>query len=224
MSETKEPWLGELLRLAEAEDPVKTVKQGKILEAAIEIFSEKGYAATSTSEIAQRAGVAEGTIFRHYKTKKDLLLSIAGPIAAKMVAPFLMREFAKIIDFPYNWVEDFFRSIAKDRLIFARQNAKLIKILLHEVPFHPELLEQLKGMLTHIVFHRIEKVVLHFQAQGQVIEAPPWRIMRSAASLFIGMIVTHVFLVPEHPFDEDEEVERTLDILMHGISPAGRNA
>lgn len=47
-----------------------TPKQAKILQAAVEIFAEKGYAATSTSEIAKRAGVAEGTIFRHYKTKK----------------------------------------------------------------------------------------------------------------------------------------------------------
>src|SRR5690606_26788480 len=92
----QEQWLADLLRLAEGDDKKKTEKQVKILEAAVDIFSEKGYAATSTSEIAQKAGVAEGTIFKHYKTKKDLLLSIAGPIVAKVFAPFLMRDFAKI--------------------------------------------------------------------------------------------------------------------------------
>ena len=41
----------------------------RILEA-VDMFGEKGYASTSTSEIAKRAGVAEGTIFRYYKTKR----------------------------------------------------------------------------------------------------------------------------------------------------------
>ncbi len=218
MSDHTEQWLEDLIRLTEGDDQKKTDKQAKILEAAIEIFSEKGYAATSTSEIAQKAGVAEGTIFRHYKTKKDLLLSIAGPIATKLVAPFLMRDFAKLLDLPYNQADEFFRAIARDRVVFARKNVKLIRILFHEVPFQPELMEQVKSLVTNVVVNRIEKVIKHFQEQGQIIEAPPWRIMRSAASLFIGMIIFHVFLMPEFPFDEEEEIDRTLDILMNGIT------
>lgn len=219
MSDKKEQWLTDLIQLTEGYDQQKkTDKQTKILEAAIEIFSEKGFAATSTSEIAQKAGVAEGTIFRHYKTKKDLLLSIAGPIATKLIAPFLMRDFAKLLDIPYNRADEFFRVIARDRIVFARKNIKLIKILVHEVPFQPELMEQIKSLVTKVVVTRIEKVVKHFQEQGQLIEAPPWRIMRSTASLFIGMIIFHVFLTPESPFDEEEEIDRTLDILMHGIA------
>ena len=52
------------------EDGHLTEKQKRIVQAAIESFAEKGFSATSTNEIAQKAGVAEGTIFRHYKTKK----------------------------------------------------------------------------------------------------------------------------------------------------------
>lgn len=218
MSDGKEQWLLDLIQLTERDDKKKTDKQAQILEAAIEIFSEKGFAATSTNEIAQKAGVAEGTIFRHYKTKKDLLLAIAGPIATRLVAPFLMRDFAKLLDLPYNRVDDFFRAVARDRIVFVRKNVKLIKILFHEVPFQPELMEQLKNLLTNVVVNRIERIVKHFQDQGQIIEAPPWRIMRSAASLFIGMIILHVFLIPEFPFDEEEEIDRTLDILMYGIA------
>lgn len=39
-----------------------TAKQKLIIIAAIDVFAEKGYAATSTKEIAARAGVAEGNI------------------------------------------------------------------------------------------------------------------------------------------------------------------
>lgn len=208
----------DFIRFVEDDDKKKTDKQVKIIEAAIEIFSEKGFAATSTSEIAQKAGVAEGTIFRHYKTKKDLLLSIAGPIAAKLFAPFLMRDFAKLLDLPYPRIEEFFRAVLRDRLEFARNNVKLIKILAHEVPFQPELMEQIKSMATDIVVARVDKVVRHFQEQGQIIEGPSWRVIRSTASLFLGMIIFHVFLAPEFPFDEDEEIEQTINILLYGIS------
>jgi AcrR family transcriptional regulator len=78
------------------QDETLTEKQKKILESAIEIFAEKGYSATSTSEIAKKAGVAEGTIFRHYKTKKELLLSIVAPTMAKLVAPFVIKDLNKV--------------------------------------------------------------------------------------------------------------------------------
>ncbi|TXK87394.1 helix-turn-helix transcriptional regulator, partial [Parageobacillus sp. SY1] len=48
----EQQWLKELLKLNE-EDVKLSEKQIKILEAAIEMFAEKGYAATSTSEIAK---------------------------------------------------------------------------------------------------------------------------------------------------------------------------
>ena len=56
-----------------------TTKQKKIIESAILIFSEKGYANASTAEIARHAGVSEGTIFKHYGTKENLLLSLIIP-------------------------------------------------------------------------------------------------------------------------------------------------
>jgi len=86
------------------------------------------------------------------------------------------------------------------------------------VPFQPELLAQIKELFTHIVVARIEKAIRHFQATGALREMPPWRAIRTTVSLFVGMIVFHVFLAPEFPFDEDEEIERTLDILLHGIA------
>ncbi|RIX54003.1 TetR/AcrR family transcriptional regulator [Paenibacillus nanensis] len=219
MSDRKEEWLEELMRLADGDARKRTAKQARILEAAIDIFAAKGYAAASTSEIAQKAGVAEGTIFRHYKTKKELLLSIAGPIAVKLVAPFLMRDFAKLLELPYEKVDDFFRAVLKDRLQFARQNMKLIRILVHEIPFHPELLAQAKELFANIVLQRAQKVITHFQEKGQIIEAPPWIIIRTAISLFVGFVVSHLVLMPDEPFDEEQEIDRVIDLLMNGISP-----
>jgi AcrR family transcriptional regulator len=46
----------------------------EILEAALKLFSTKGFYNTTTKEISTRAGIAEGTLFNYFKTKEDLAL------------------------------------------------------------------------------------------------------------------------------------------------------
>lgn len=70
-----------------------TDKQKNILKAALILFAEKGYAATSTSKVAKEAGVSEGLIFRHFQNKEGLLNAIMQ--LAKAAAN---REFAGIIE------------------------------------------------------------------------------------------------------------------------------
>lgn len=53
-----------------------TEKQERILKAALELFAQEGFKATSTSKVAKRAGVSEGLIFRHYENKEGLLEAI----------------------------------------------------------------------------------------------------------------------------------------------------
>jgi AcrR family transcriptional regulator len=45
----------------------------KLLRAALELYTAEGYHATTTPAIAARAGVAEGTIYRHFSGKEQLL-------------------------------------------------------------------------------------------------------------------------------------------------------
>ncbi len=50
-----------------------TEKKEQILNTALELFADNGYAGTSTSKIAKKAGVSEGLIFKHFGSKKNLL-------------------------------------------------------------------------------------------------------------------------------------------------------
>jgi AcrR family transcriptional regulator len=50
----------------------RTVTSVRIVEAAVQLFSRKGYKGTSTREIAQLAGVNEATLFRYFSRKADL--------------------------------------------------------------------------------------------------------------------------------------------------------
>ena len=54
----------------------KPNKRALITDAAVEVFAEKGFHLARISDIARRAGVADGTIYLYFKNKEDLLLSI----------------------------------------------------------------------------------------------------------------------------------------------------
>ena len=47
----------------------------KIIDAAMVLIRDKGYAATTTKDIAREAGVNECTLFRKFKNKKEIILS-----------------------------------------------------------------------------------------------------------------------------------------------------
>jgi TetR/AcrR family fatty acid metabolism transcriptional regulator len=54
----------------------KTIRRETIIQAAIEVFSRKDFKAASVSEIARKAGVADGTIYQYFRNKEDLFFSI----------------------------------------------------------------------------------------------------------------------------------------------------
>ncbi|QQE77207.1 TetR/AcrR family transcriptional regulator [Alicyclobacillus sp. SO9] len=212
-----EEWVSSLI---ESNKEVKmTEKQAKIIEAAVEMFAEQGYSATSTSQIARKAGVAEGTIFRHYKTKKDLLISILAPTLSKFFGPFVIRNFKKVVDTDYENFEDFLRALMRNRLEFAVKNAAALKILIHELPFHPELRAEFTDHLFPRVSGRLEFIIQHFQERGELIELPPFTLMRMAASTMAGYILTRAVIMPESEWNDEEEIERVVQFIMHGLTP-----
>ena len=46
--------------------------KNQVSKAALGLFTRKGINATTTREIARKAGIAEGTIYRHFKSKSDI--------------------------------------------------------------------------------------------------------------------------------------------------------
>jgi len=51
-------------------------KRARIMEAAVKVFSERGFHSATVAEIAKAAGVADGTIYLYFKSKDDLLLRL----------------------------------------------------------------------------------------------------------------------------------------------------
>lgn len=61
----------------------KQDRPGELLEAALSLFVEKGYAATRVEEVAARAGVSKGTLFLYFPSKQELFKAV---VRANLVA------------------------------------------------------------------------------------------------------------------------------------------
>ncbi|MBA9088044.1 AcrR family transcriptional regulator [Fontibacillus solani] len=215
--EPMEQWIQELAKLDDS-DVKMTEKQLKIIQAAVEIFAEKGFAGSSTSEIAQRAGVAEGTIFRHYKTKKDLLLSIVAPMVSKLIGPFVWNEFKDVLEKDHSSLEEFLYDMAINRIKFTHKHLKIIKILLQEIPFQPDLKDAFKRQVGMKIFQRLSEIIEYFKSKGEVIDVPTQSVVRFIASSFIGLLASHFILMPDQPWDEEKEIRDMIQFIMNGLS------
>ena len=54
----------------------KEARPQELLDAALELFVEKGFSATRAEEVAARAGVSKGTLYLYYPSKEDLLKAV----------------------------------------------------------------------------------------------------------------------------------------------------
>ncbi|MGG0154304.1 TetR/AcrR family transcriptional regulator [Bacillus mycoides] len=214
----KKDWLEELVAATNTDK--RNERQMRILEAAVDMFGEKGYASTSTSEIAKRAGVAEGTIFRYYKTKKDLLFAVVMPTLTKFAAPFFVQAFAKeIFKTEYESYEVLLRVIIQNRFEFAKKHFPMIKILIQEVPFQPELKSEIQQLIETELLVHFKKLIAKFQEEGEIIEMPPSSVLRLTLSAVLGFLLTRFLLLPEEKWDDEVEIENTIQFILYGLTP-----
>ncbi|MBN1636937.1 MAG: TetR/AcrR family transcriptional regulator [Deltaproteobacteria bacterium] len=72
----------------------KTARKNKIIESALKIFAEKGFADATISEISKAAGVSDATVYEYFNTKEELLFTIPEEITEEPV-----RDMEKILPF-----------------------------------------------------------------------------------------------------------------------------
>ena len=115
-------------------------KEKKILDAAIGVISEKGFSAASTSEIARHAGVAEGTIFRYFKTKKGILRSILIHLGNVIAESLVVYGLNKIPD--QDSREDIragIKLVLKDRISIIDAVFPMLRIVITEAMYHDDI-------------------------------------------------------------------------------------
>lgn len=198
-----------------------TEKQKQILAASVKLFATKGFHASSTAEIAKEAGVAEGTIFRHYKSKKDILIAVVAPLLVKFATPFIIKDVRKIFsEQEKKSVAQVITQLVKNRLELIDANLKHFQIVIQEAFFHEELREALlqsvvkeaRGLATQFITARIES--------GELRPLPPDVVVRTFISMVFGMVYFKYVVDPEQYRErsEEEQIELAVDILLNGIA------
>ena len=189
----------------------KTVEERRqdILDAALKVFTRKGYNGSTTAEIARSAGVAEGTIFRHFATKKDLLIAVLKPKVLDGII-FLDKEHRDPVDF--------FKCFLRNRLELIKENDGLVRFMFAEAQYHSEVREALfRGILEQgisIVKPWFEKGV----EQGVFKSLPFIPTMRS----FMGMVMfygifNHAFTGVSSEETLEEAADQMLKLFFHGL-------
>ena len=196
-------------------------KEKKILEAAIAVISEKGFSASSTSEIARLAGVAEGTIFRYFKTKKDILRGILILLVNIIGAPLILDSFKKIL---FNEEQKDLRSIIKallqDRFALMEEIYPMLRIVATEAMYH----EDIRKILYEKIISRALEIFKLFReemvAKGLMNNnIDPMVASRSIYGNLVGFFVYRKFIGPMIDVEDFEtDLDHVVDIIMYGIA------
>ncbi|MCF6095207.1 TetR/AcrR family transcriptional regulator [Microaerobacter geothermalis] len=212
--DTLSKWLEEI-----KEEGDMTEKQRKILEASIKLFSEKGFHASSTSEIAKEAGVAEGTIFRHFKTKKDILVTLLAPLFMKLLSPYILKDVKRIMEDESLSAEEVLKKVFKNRLDLLEKNKDRIKIIFQEATFHPEIKEAIVEHIARQARAIAEVFVTKKIKEGEFRDLPTFTVVRTAFSMMLGYVFFKYALFPDETMslDEDVEIDTMIDIFLNGV-------
>ena len=194
----------------------KTEKQQKVLETAIRLFAEKGYANTSTAEIAKLAGVSEGTIFKHYGTKERLLLSIIAPFLRELFPQIAQEVVDEIFTEETETLEEFLRSLIKNRIQFITENRELFQVFMKELMYRDEFRHELFPYAMEYVPQKFKHVIERFKENGELRDLPSDVILLNVLTFMSGFLITR-FILREDFTVTDEEIEHAVQFLMKGI-------
>lgn len=201
----------------------------RIVAAATELFAAQGYDGTTTAAIARRAGIAEGTIYRHFNSKKELFIAC--------VKPVVEESFRRGLDGAQEGADlrRIIRTFLESRLQMFASHPDAFNILFTEAPFHPELAELL---LEQVLF---EQVAESGPALAQLLQSPELRRTPKILLLGFGVTVASWFIYQfrdrlgemqrrlpaparlETPFQSETLLDELTDFVLYGIAgePAG---
>lgn len=194
-------------------------KHWKIIEAAIRVFSEKGFAAGRTSEIAKEAGMSEGSIFNYFKTKNDLLQALLLPFFLFVTRPFILEGIETFLSSrPEVPVDEGLTKLAMDRVKLIEEHRGLVKTMFAETMFHPELLDSIRHKIFPGVLQATQDLFDSEVKNGTFRKVDS----QAAMKVFIGMIGAHSMMKQlskeSNDAQEEKEIRDMIDIFLNGIN------
>lgn len=162
----------------------------RILQAAVKLFAENGFHATSTATIAKEAGLSDAAMFRHFKNKDALLESILTPLFDQLM-PNFSEQFVTALHNQATTMNDLIAFIIADRWTFINKNNQVIQILLGEIMSNPAFRQQMVDALTS----RFNEVltILETRLRADQTTSPNVTSL-DLVRLIVGQLATHFMM------------------------------
>jgi TetR/AcrR family transcriptional regulator, fatty acid metabolism regulator protein len=182
-----------------------------IMLAARAVFTEKGYNDALISDIAERAGVVEGSIYRFFTNKRDLLIRVAEHWYEEMLA----RDEEHFASLRGTWNQ--IRFIIHHHLMSIRRDPALSRLVFQELRPDPEYRKTRLFQLNQTYTHRIIDVIKAAAANGELRKDVSPSLVRD---MVYGCIEhrTWAFLRNEGDFEIDETADNITDIVYRGLT------
>lgn len=190
-------------------------RRAQIIDIALTLFAEKGFASTRTREIAEIAGISETLIFQHFKTKDDLIrASLAALFHPHPVSGELKNYLKQTND------ADFLKTIAQHFIKHNREDPRIIKLALYisiegghfgELTTTDEAGPSMINLITAYIQKRIDEGAFA-RINAEI-----------AARLFIETVFMYLadksmaISGPEPSFPDEEVIETLVSIYLQGL-------
>ncbi len=186
------------------------VRRETILQAAFDVVCAQGYYETKMDDVAQKAGVAKGTVYLYFKDKPDLYVgivkwligqarAIVAEVAGNEQTP--SRKLHRVFE---RWIESLMNRPAAIDLVFPELREERCEISRR---FHEQVMPELKGLVDDIA--RLVKAGVQ---QGEFRRVEP----RLAALSFLNAFRA-ALLVSTHRLKVRVAPMKALDIFFNGI-------
>jgi TetR/AcrR family transcriptional regulator, fatty acid metabolism regulator protein len=135
-------------------------KREKILRAAIEVISRKGFYQSKISEIAKSADVADGTIYLYFHNKDDILINIFEEAMTQIINE-MRSQIAKEKD-PQKKIEQF----AKTHMGLVKKNRALSEVIQVEIRQSSKFMKEYDNRRFAEYLDMISEIIIEGQEQG----------------------------------------------------------
>jgi TetR/AcrR family fatty acid metabolism transcriptional regulator len=189
----------------------KIERRQSIIQAAIEVFGKGSFQNSSISEIAQRANVAEGTIYQYYKDKEDLFFSI--PVEKT-------KEFCRELELHLQGITGPFNKIRKFiwyYLHFFKMNPEYGRILMLEMRVSRSFVKTDTYRFLRTSTSQILEIIREGQEEGIIRKDVDIYIIRQMILGILEHIVTR-WLLKGEKYDLMQHYDQVNELVFYGMS------
>lgn len=203
--------------MADKTDPIRDViaeaRRTQILEAAIEVFAQKGYHKATIKDVARAAGVADGTIYNYFKNKNDLMVEMVKQMAEINQLFDQIGQIARTTT-----LKDLLTFVLQNRLDILTQNMTRVQAILPQVITDADLRQVFFDTLLLPTMGIVSGLMQSLIERGEVRSLPPAVAVQSAFSMLAGSLVFHM-LTNQSTENNEEFIRYTVDIMLNGLKP-----